>query len=530
MSSHAVQIVSIGSEEEDFSFNLDEDALNSIISKCPPKMKVATISCVGAFRTGKSAFLSWTLRFLRETSISSSSSVRSSNNGDGEWWERGGKLSEGEKFDWRGGSERHTQGIWMWSEHFIRRGANGEKVCVILVDTQGLFDNETTMSLTASIFGLSTLLSSVSIYNVSKLIGEDSLQHLALFSEFAKAALYSDNSEKQITRPFQRITFLVRDWQNFTIEEPSSDEDFNSMEEEMDDYIKGVIAARDAKDLKDTREQIAACFDKIDAYLLTHPGLAVAKKTFDGDPDKVDSTFFNLLDRFLKRTFNQELEPKRIHNKHLTASELFEYVKAFAEVFSSGGSNFPEATTLLAATSAANNNNAKRISTEKYKGEMDKLAGPSATAYAQPADLEAHHVACEDASLQLFDSMATFGSSTLISSARDEVKGTIRESLQVYKSLNDSRNPLAGFETYVLPVIVAVGSYILRTVVDLSCTSWSQTCKASSDVLGQVTSVILLFLLIVGISKAKLISARVNQFKSALQVMAPPALETKKTS
>ena len=37
---------------------------------------------------------------------------------------------------------------------------NGEKIAVLIVDTQGLFDNETTMLLTSCIFGLSTLMSS----------------------------------------------------------------------------------------------------------------------------------------------------------------------------------------------------------------------------------------------------------------------------------------------------------------------------------------------------------------------------------
>ena len=64
-----------------------------------------------------------------------------------------------------------------------------------MVDTQGLFDNETTMGLTAAIFGMSTLLSSHSIYNVSKLIGEDALQHLALFSEYGRMALNADEGE-----------------------------------------------------------------------------------------------------------------------------------------------------------------------------------------------------------------------------------------------------------------------------------------------------------------------------------------------
>ena len=110
---------------------------------------------------------------------------------------------------------RHTTGIWIWSEPFVRTGANGEKLAVYVVDTQGLFDNETTQSLTACIFGLSTLLSSHSIYNVSGRIGEDALQHLALFSEYGRVAMEAEAEEEEEggeerkrkgkKTPFQRI-------------------------------------------------------------------------------------------------------------------------------------------------------------------------------------------------------------------------------------------------------------------------------------------------------------------------------------
>jgi Guanylate-binding protein, N-terminal domain len=67
-------------------------------------------------------------------------------------------------FAWRGGMERQTTGIWMWSEPFLRtpKGSN-EQVAVLLMDTQGMFDNETSMALTAQIFGLSTFVSSFQV-------------------------------------------------------------------------------------------------------------------------------------------------------------------------------------------------------------------------------------------------------------------------------------------------------------------------------------------------------------------------------
>ena len=57
-----------------------------------------------------------------------------------------------------------TTGIWMWSEPFIKYCPHiGSEVAILLMDTQGMFDNETTMTLTAQIFGLSTMISSQNV-------------------------------------------------------------------------------------------------------------------------------------------------------------------------------------------------------------------------------------------------------------------------------------------------------------------------------------------------------------------------------
>lgn len=51
-------------------------------------------------------------------------------------------------------------------------------MAVLLMDTQGTFDMESDMGDNSTIFALSTMLSSVQIYNLRANIGEDDLQHL----------------------------------------------------------------------------------------------------------------------------------------------------------------------------------------------------------------------------------------------------------------------------------------------------------------------------------------------------------------
>lgn len=48
-------------------------------------------------------------------------------------------------FSWRGGSERDTTGILMWSEPFLHQTANGQKLAVLLLDTQVCFSNKVCM-------------------------------------------------------------------------------------------------------------------------------------------------------------------------------------------------------------------------------------------------------------------------------------------------------------------------------------------------------------------------------------------------
>lgn len=52
------------------------------------------------------------------------------------------------------------------------------QVAVLLMDTQGAFDSESTVRDCATVFALSTMTSSVQIYNLSQNIQEDDLQHL----------------------------------------------------------------------------------------------------------------------------------------------------------------------------------------------------------------------------------------------------------------------------------------------------------------------------------------------------------------
>lgn len=107
----ALQIVSIGTEEDAYAFTFHKEKLEAIIKRIPDETKVAVLSVVGAFRTGKSFLLCWFLRYLHYLQ-------KKDEKGDttpisSKWYQEVESLSN-DGFHWRAGSERNTTGIWMW--------------------------------------------------------------------------------------------------------------------------------------------------------------------------------------------------------------------------------------------------------------------------------------------------------------------------------------------------------------------------------------------------------------------------------
>jgi len=279
--------------------------------------------------------------------------------------------------------------------------------------------------------------------------------------------------------------------------------------------------------LQETREQILACFEKTTCFGLSHPGMAVIKKNFKGEVSKMDDTFLNLLDRYCRRVFSVEnLKPKVIQGREVTAAELGSFIKAYAEMFASGAS-FPEAATMLEATAAANNSNAVNLAVSMYKDPMDRISGPACSNYIKTKELEEDHRRLLTKALREFDSIATFGSKKLIEEARRSVVDKLDKEFEVYSSLNEGRNPLAGLETYIVPITIATVSYILRGIADLTCSNVSQTCRNTSELLSHIYAVVVMFMLIILATKAQQVKEFLTRMKGALQLVANSGGDTK---
>lgn len=250
------------------------------------------------------------------------------------WIGEGEKRSELHGFKSRGGRKPETTGIWMWSEIFTHDFENGEKVAIILLDTQGIFDNQSSMKSCTATFAISMMLASVQCYNVSQNIQEDDLQHLELFTEYGRLVLQQSNET-----PFQKLLFIVRDW-DYADEDP-----YGYAQAVIDD----VLNENDNQptEMHELRARVKSSFDHISAFVMPHPGFNVSRaKDFDGELNSIEPEFVKCLKELVPSIFAPEnLLPKKIGGEKVQARNLVKYLEMCVNLFN--GPELPEPKTVL---------------------------------------------------------------------------------------------------------------------------------------------------------------------------------------
>ncbi|KOB73780.1 Atlastin, partial [Operophtera brumata] len=242
---------------------------------------------------------------------------------DGTWLGDDSEPLEG--FSWRGGSKRNTVGILLWSEPILTSLPSGEKVAVLLMDTQGTFDSKSTMRDCSTIFALSTLVSSVQIYNLpGGIIQEDHLQHLQVpkSSTLAKFLL-------TFTSELQLDSVLP-------LKEPCID--LQDAEDEKIYTHLGLfqIVPDQAKELSDLRRHILDSFETVSCFLMPDPGRN----------SKLDPVFIDNLKDLASSIFGaKNLKVKTINGQPMKARDLFTYFNTYMGIFNSN--KIPSPTSIM---------------------------------------------------------------------------------------------------------------------------------------------------------------------------------------
>ncbi|CAG0891479.1 unnamed protein product [Darwinula stevensoni] len=301
----------------------------------------------GGARRGKSFLLSLFLRYLR---------ARGSEN----WLEDEDTPITG--FAWKMSSKRVTTGIHIWDEIFTLRLANGEEACVLLMDTEGTFDCEESLAHSVTVFALSTLLSSVQIYNLKENIHMDDLLHLQVyFTGYGRLCLETSND-----KPFQNFLFLVRDWRNHH-EVPYGSEGGQAF---LDEKLK--TSGRQREEVKKVKEDIKFCFTKLNCFLMPYPGERVAGDPhFSGSLSDIREDFKDQLRLLVQQLLSPEnLALKTIAGSPITCKQLFEFFKCYIGIYNNRA-EIPEPMSIFEATAEVQHRNACDEAVNHYTKGMD---------------------------------------------------------------------------------------------------------------------------------------------------------------
>ncbi|XP_036816077.1 atlastin-2 isoform X2 [Oncorhynchus mykiss] len=423
--------------EDDHKFELDTEALEKLLLQEDVRdLNVVVVSVAGAFRKGKSFLLDFMLRYMLNQQEQSDSWV-------------GGDDDPLTGFSWRGGCERETTGIQVWSQVFVVNKPDGSKVAVLLVDTQGAFDSQSTIKDCATVFALSTMTSSVQVYNLSQNIQEDDLQHLQLFTEYGRLAL-----EEIYLKPFQSLMFLIRDW-SYPYEHNYGLEGGNRFLEK-----RLQVKQNQHEELQTVRKHIHSCFSNIGCFLLPHPGLKVATNPmFDGRLKDIDGDFKEALGNLVPLLLAPEnLVEKEIGGVKVTCRDLVEYFKAYIKIYQ--GEELPHPKSMLQATAEANNLTAVAGAKDMYNKSMEMVCGGDKP-YIAPADLERCHEEVKECSLRQFRSVKKMGGEDFCKKYQEQLAGELDEAYSNFHKHNEGKNIFYAARTPATLFVVMFATYIV---------------------------------------------------------------------
>lgn len=315
----------------------------------------------------------------------------------------------------------------MWSEPILIK-QNGQEIAVLLMDTQGAFDDEHTVKDSATVFALSTMLSSIQVYNILHNLQEDNLQVLQIFTEYGRLAL-EDSKEA----PFQKLLFLIRDW-SFPFEF-----DFGLAGGRK--FLEKKLTIKDSHppQLQLVRKHIRSCFKEIECFLMPYPGKKVAtSQAFDGRLEGIEEDFVEQLSTFVPLMLDPDnIQVKEIAGQQVTGIQLMEYFKRYLEIFK--GEDMPEPKSMLEATAEANNLAAVASARDLYTKEMEDLCGGSKP-YVNPRFLDERHSEVLERAMSCFNGIPKMGGTSFSEPFIKCLQEQLLEMYEQFKAINKSKN------------------------------------------------------------------------------------------
>merc|ERR1719244_1575015 len=270
--------------------------------------------------------------------------------------------------------------------------------------------------------------------------------------------------------PFQKLQFLVRDWQ-YPYEHPYGAGG-------GDDVLQKqlLVDEKQHPELQALRRGLKSCFSDMSNFLLPHPGRHVATNPkFKGNLKDIDEEFIEHIKDFMPSLLSpRNLVVKAMGGKEVKAKEIVQFYKSYMEIFK--GNSMPEPKSMLEVTIEVNNLVSLASAKELYNTFMESLCGGDRP-YLNEQVLELEHNRILETAIQEFDARKKMGGEEFSIKYRDQLLKELGEAFLQYKAHNDSKNifkaantPITLFSIWsILYVISQFCALIMLTPVSNLC-------------------------------------------------------------
>ena len=371
-------------DQDSSVLHLQEDTLQQVLlSDQLRDSPVIPITITGPFRRGKSFLLNVLLRYLR---------AESAGGGGGDWLAAEDAPLAG--FPWRGGRQAHTRDLQLWSQPLPVTLADGRPAHVLLIDSQGAFDDVSTPAESVSVRTLAGLLSAVHVLNISRQPQSDDLQQARLCAEYGRLLASAAGASSRTPR----LVMLVRDWA-FPGDHPYGADGGRHV---LTDWLAGG-EVEDGTEGGDGGTTVTSGADlaaeELECFLLPHPGTVAAGggPQFSGAVSQLSEEFADQLRRLAAWLLDAARLPLReVDGRPMTGASLAELCRSLATHTAelppelAAAADHLTAAAVRRATEAALSTYTDRLQAATASGEP--LSDAELQTAHQEAEEEAHRV------------------------------------------------------------------------------------------------------------------------------------------
>ena len=321
------------------------------------------------------------------------------------------------------------------------------------------------------------------VYNLFHQLQEDNLHYLTLFTEYGRLIF----EEGIHCKPFQRLTFLIRDW--------FSPNDFDFGREGGKEYLikkfrpkiksstdssktngtsKKLQAASDKNSHENmmTRKHIQRCFDKLDCFLLPHPGKYVSSSNnYNGNWGDMQYEYYVKLKEFIEWWFT-DLQTKRSTDyvpHKLTGSEFISFFKLLTSKLSEHKSEIIKPITIFESMAKISHLQAIDECVKQYQLKMQTLFGKERP-FVWPSNIDKISKYLEDQHRTVYLKKKKFGSRQYEHLFIARLNDQFKDITSYFQNLNQLKCTV--LPAYLLIICTIVITHLLASLFKFILNLW----------------------------------------------------------